>query len=199
MYIGKQKGQNRFKVFEHVTEIENDDFEKYDIYSAKLVSKHEYGNLVKQEKIKELKGQLEALGVDLNALTQPQAPSPVPATQQVQQILNETEPTSETPGTLEDTNRKEIEEMGVKVKTEQDLMKAPSKVEKVINGKKTGVFFTMGELKEQYDKFHVEVEKEIQEIQFTSYDESGFILNMTEHRRDLPPMLKNGIPVRQVV
>jgi len=192
-YIAKKKDRNVFKTFDNISEIDETVYRDHDLYAVKEINPRQFKEELKNAEIEELKQRLASLGVDLNALTRGQVqPIPPPVNQPVSSV---TEPTTELPGVIEDV----VEDKQTGVKIGRITAEAINSSTTQIVNRKTGKNFTMGELREQFDKFKEYVEKEIPEVIFSSFDEKGFTITVTELRRDLPKILPNGIPLRQIV
>lgn len=169
-YLRKHKVMNKFKILDSISEFK-DNFETYYLYELKEITKEEYGKYQKQKQIEEHLEQLKALGVDVNSLGK-------------KEQTNESEPTTEIPGTQED-----VPLQGDEYLASSSKVKNPQ----------TGKTFTIGEIKAAFFTFKDQLEKDIPEIAYSSFDESGITLSVTEARRDIPPRLPNGIPLKQVL
>jgi hypothetical protein len=174
-YIAKAKGANRFKTLESISEFTASDFEKHELYEVSPVDPTRYGQILKEQKISELKTELQALGVDVNTLFQQQAP------QQPMQTQNQL--TNESPLLMADGT---------------DARPMSTGVSEVIN-KETGKPFTMEEMRTVFEEFRAKIEKEVPEIMYSMCGDDGFKLVMSEHRSDIPKILPNGIPLTQVI
>lgn len=171
-YIAKVKGANRFKTYDSITEFDVSDFDKYELYEVRAVNKEQYGAALRQQKIDELKEQLSELGVDLNAVLQPQAPqASVPATGG--------EPTSESP--LLEGDKISGGDLTSKLK------------------RKDGSLISMEEISDSFYKLTPLLEKDFPDLMYGKFDEHGITLMMTEIQQGIPKMLPNGIPVRQAL
>jgi hypothetical protein len=180
-YIAKAKGANRFKPLDSITEFETEDFAKYDLYEVAPVDTKRYGEILKNQKITELKEQLKELGVDLNSLVQ-SAPSAIPQNAIMNQNLSG-EVTNESPLL-----------MGDSVSTPNSTDDEVSNVKNA----KTGKRFSMDEMRTHFEEFKAKIEKEVPEIMYSMCSPDGFKLVMSEERKDLPQILPNGIPLQQV-
>ncbi len=207
-FIGKARNANRFKAFIDITEIESKDFETYEIFKVEQISIGKYDSLVKQKKIEMLKGELSNLGFDIDSLIDQKVKevvtknvhpsSVVESGGEIVKNVTDGLPVSnkvfeeETPVVVNENN--EVIQ-GVKRITEEEKMSSPSRV---VKNKQTGEKFTLGELRQQFMVFKDKVEKDIPEIIFSSFDEDGFVITVTDIRNDMPKLLPNGIPLRQV-
>jgi len=169
-FIAKHKDRNNFKVIEELEDFKIDDFQTYQLFKLTEVNKEKYVDLMRAKRIEMLKKELAQLGVDL---TSPKIETDTDTT------FNEL--------TIETTQQDEV-------KIEQ-----PINTQKMSRIKKPGtnLFYSMNEIKDIYGKFKNEIEKNVQEIRFSSFDETGIILSMVEIRNDLPKVLPNGVPIKQ--
>jgi hypothetical protein len=184
-FIAKEVATKKFKIFESITEFNIEDFGKYELYSVRNINKQQYVNAVKQQKIEELKQQLKSLGVDINA------PAPAVAEKEVQDDLNFNSQISLEEDIPYDTGVVLPSAMVERVNMSQKLSR--------VTNRATGKKFTMEDLQNVFYKFKENIEREIEEIQFCSFDEDGFKLTMTDLRPDIMKQLPNGIPLIQIL
>jgi hypothetical protein len=152
-YIAKAKGASRFKTFESISEFSIDEFDKYELYEVNSVDQNRYGQILKHQKIEELKMELQSLGVDFNSLATPQTPQ----TTQVPHHIPHGEITNESPLLMEDgINSKPLPAV-------TDLSK--------IKNPETGKLFTM-------DEMRVIHEKTFQECYRMAYHLSKFLVDI---------------------
>jgi hypothetical protein len=180
-YIAKAVGANRFKTLESISDFSTSEFEKYELYEVTPVDPKRYGEILKQQRISELKAELQELGLDLNSLVQPQP-----------QITPPYQPTPTGDSDLTAGNPLLMADEG-------DARPLPGgNLNSKVKNTKTGKLFTMDEMRTVFEEFRANIEKEVQEIMYTQCGEDGFKLIMSELRNDLPKTLPNGIPLQQV-
>lgn len=189
-YIVKSKDQKNKKIKEldNLTSFKLEDFETNELYEIRQITANMYEESVKINKIQELKEQLALLGVDLDSLMeQKRAP-----------IIHEQEVTPVEYNWTETSAPEDKLKAPTSVDKNLKFISSEQKISKVIN-KATKKPFTMKELEIAFEKFKTEIEKSVPEVMFCSFNENGFVLNMTDHRNDIPKVLQNGIPIRQEV
>lgn len=183
-YLVRQKGTKKFKELADIVDFSPELFDTYDLYSVTPIEKEQYSKLLNQKKIAELTEQLKLLGVDLGAILQNNQKVMAPQNLPVQNSANQSLPQSSLMADMNIT---------------QTISQKPSERMSRVKNPKTGNCYRLDEIQHFYDIFHNGVEKDVQEIEFSSFDENGIILNMTDPRPDLPRALPNGIPVIQIV
>lgn len=175
-YLVRQKGTKKFKELGDIADFSPELFDTYDLYEVTPIEKEQYSKLLNQKKITELTEQLKLLGVDLSSILQNRQQ---PSANNSQIVPNSS--------LMADANM-----------IQQKPQNYDEKLSKVKNPK-TGNFYRLVEIQQVYETFRNEVEKDVSEIEFSTFDENGIILNMAEPRPDLPRALPNGIPVIQRV
>lgn len=179
MYLIRTKGTKKFKEISNISEFTLDMFETQELFSTSLITKEQFSEEVRKRKVADLAEQLKLLGIDLSAIL---------AQQGVRPIVHPSNPTSPQLSLPVDINM-----------TQQASIPPEAKLSRVKNPK-TGAFYKLSDIQGFYNTFSNQVEKDIPEIEFSTFDERGIILNMVEPRPDLPKFLPNvGIPVIQIV
>jgi hypothetical protein len=176
-FIAKAKETNKIRTLEDIGQFSKSEFEKYELYEVRPVTPETYDAIIRKKKIDELTTQLKELGVDLNQVSKPipQAPS------------NDVD-------IGKPTNLPEDEPV---IKPE-GIIKNLDKPSKVINPK-TKKPFSEREIQDTFFLFKDNLERDIPDIAFMTFNERGIILSMIEARPDLPKHLPNGVPLIQVV
>lgn len=191
MFIAKAKTKNSFKVIDDIGNIDQTLFQTHDLFEARPITPQQFTEVLKQQKIQQLKQELASLGVDLN--TQEDLPAVAeegalpdsvvagPATDKAIQPMVTNNPNIHSTVSEENVT-------GVKRQT----------MSKVMN-KKTGQLFSMDELKEHFEKFQGMIERDVPEVQYTVFNDDGFVLITSQPLPNVPNVLPNGIPISQQV
>jgi hypothetical protein len=188
-FIRKDKDANKFKILDNISDFDKSEFNRYELYEVRQITPYIYDEKIKIKKIEELKSQLALLGVNLDDLLKPKATETVQTTQEE---LPDVNTWKETP--LEEAKPQDT----IKVEKGVTFVSSENKLSKIVN-RATQKLFTMKELQVHFEKFKEIIEKDVPELMYCSYSENGFLLNMTEIKPNIPRMLQNGIPVRQIV
>ena len=193
MFIAKNKTKNSFKVIDDIGAIDQTLFQTHDLFQAQPITPQQFTEVLRQKKINDLKNELAALGVDLSAQ------------QQATVATEDTElPESAVAGPATDTVvQPMVPNNPVLHNTVADQKEDPAGVErqvmsKVVN-KKTGQPFSMDELRDHFEKFQTLIEKDVPEVQYTVFNDDGFVLVTSQPLPNVPRVLPNGIPIRQQV
>jgi len=168
-YIAKQKDANKFKIIEDVSKFKKEDFDKFELYAMTEIDSEQHVDIIRRQKIDELKEQLKELGVDLPP-TIPQVIQPYIGQEFVESALTQADFFGE-----ESTD---------------------GRLSNIVNPK-TGEKYTMEELNVIFEKFKANIEKDIPEISWSSVDVNGITLFVVEKVSTLPNMLPNGVPIIQ--
>jgi hypothetical protein len=183
-YIAKSKHKNSFKQIDDITKFKKDEFNQFELYEVTPITESKYDDIIKNEKVTLLLGQLKDLGIDLNALQGDNKPqeSVIP-----QQSIGLDDIGKENPFLQSDTT-------SIKPNNNIDSNVVFSEIKKG----NTNDFFTMAEIKTHYFNFKQNIEEQLSELSHSDYDEKGIILYMVETIPNFMRQLPNGIPVRQV-
>lgn len=187
-YIKKSRSRNQIKEVIDITEFKAKDFEDFELYSVQEISPHEFGDILRDRKAKALISELNDLGIDLAKYFggEPKVDD------------------DSTEFNTDDALKRALQEDNVQKKgniipeTNEGLVTPDGIMSNITKPDKSGKY-TMEEIKNVYFQFKEKVEADIEELSFGNYDENGITLTMIEIRPDLPKMLSNGIPVRQVL
>lgn len=182
MYLVRTKGTKKFKEIASISEFTMEMFETQELFSTTLITKEQLSEEIRKRKVAELADQLKLLGIDLSSIL---------AQQGVQSNIKNAELVKQTDTSLPQQNE---------LPTEKPAFLPPELRMSKVKNPKTGAFYKLSEIQGFYSTFSSQVEKDIPEIEFSTFDERGIILNMSDPRPDLPKYLPNvGVPVIQIV
>jgi len=180
MYLIRTKGTKKFKEISNISEFTLEMFETQELFSTTLITKEQFSEEVRKRKVADLAEQLKLLGIDLSAILAQQGVRPIIQSQ--------------------NTNSTSELSLPADMNMSQQASVTPQAQISRVKNPKTGAFYKLSEIQGFYNTFSNQVEKDIPEIEFSTFDERGIILNMSEPRPDLPKFLPNvGIPVIQIV
>jgi len=185
MFIAKHRQKNSFRVIENIRDFSVEDFHTYHLYESRELTPEAYTEILKNEEIANLTKRLKDLGIDLNAIQQPQAPvqaqapvAPAGAITGVAPVAQSDTPQNTPP---------------VDPNVRVPLREQVSKVKKL-----DGTFYNMDEIRLNSEKFKEYAERSIPELSFVTYNETGIQLQILEIRNDIPRNIE-GIPIVQTV